>query len=107
MEENSIYRIGDLAKLKVSDNKYQVLENRLGKSLDKLYSYSRGISENTLNVEKHKLASVSKHKTMTHDISDYDMAREELNKLIIDVVDRMKYRNLVGKTVYIQTKLKV
>lgn len=106
-KEKNINTIGDLAKLDPNSNKYIDLRDSIGINLLDLIKKANGNDNSELDDSYHFVKSLSHAKTFPRSLNDYETIREEILELTKIVVSKMKYRNLVCRTVGLQTKDKL
>lgn len=101
--ELNLTKIEDLAKLEKKEQ-YPILRNKIGKNLDLLIHEAKGIGEDNLKIKQEELKSISVHKTFKNPILDYQMLINELKELTIKAVNKLNYRRLSARVVFLVTK---
>ncbi|BDV03542.1 MAG: DNA polymerase IV [Candidatus Hepatoplasma scabrum] len=99
----NLYKVEDLAKLKKKDQ-YTILRNMIGKNLDLLIDEANGIGNDNLDTKEKDLKSISFHETFKAPILDYKILIAKLKKLTIKAVQKLNYRNLATRVVFLITK---
>ncbi|AHK22401.1 Y-family DNA polymerase [Candidatus Hepatoplasma crinochetorum] len=99
----NLTKIEDLAKLKAKDQ-YVILRKQIGKNIDLLIDEANGIGEDSLENKEKDLKSISAHKTFQNTIFDYENLINELKELVNKIVQKLNYRNLTARTVFLVTK---
>jgi DNA polymerase-4 len=99
----NLTKIEDLAKLKEKDQ-YVILRKQIGKNIDLLIDEANGTGEDSLENKEKDLKSISAHKTFQNTIFDYENLINELKELVNKIVQKLNYRNLTARTVFLVTK---
>ena len=101
LNQMHISTIGQLAEFPLD-----ILEKRLGAAGDILYKYANGEDDDPVGCyySSHKVKSVGRGITFSHDIADIQSVQAGLSALASDVCARMRHQGIKCKTVQLSVK---